>query len=950
MSFQFKDFNSTHVHKSTLASLCATLYKVVDAFDWYDGEEKKIITDRVAIGNSQTAAILAEKLANLRVQLKDKWKPIFDEFTKKTRDRGTEIKDFESPLDFFTVISDLVKDLEDTTSGQEFHDQIETLKKTIENLEDKLSDKQEHIVDLQRSITKFEQNEQTYIKNSSYWQKEIERLQEIITNLEKISTKRDTNSQDDFGFARLNIAQRSDKAYKIDPKTPVFNSEIGENIKDWIFMVENALRLASVPEHLYLTAISNYVKGTAFQMLKADMRKPWKNFKEELLQTFLPPDHERRIRTKLLNLTQNESYDKYANDFQYWSNQISADKMSEEDRFACFMQGLRAKTRVELIIKGEKNLKEALLLAATIEHARTPFTTQHKANFIKLNNSVGRKGYRPAWAKNKHQYDNKKVITCYKCGKIGHVAPKCRVGNQSSVTKKPDPAKKNNPNQSNNNNIKCRKCGKMGHTVNSCKSIYKPKANTVANVVSLNMVTLEPGSASIVKNNDTVLANTLEELKDGSKILSINGTVEGKLVKCGLDSGCTNSIMSYDTVIKHNFNILQSDCKIKTADNSVSTVIGKTEPLELKVHNTYAVLSFMVIDHKDNDILLGLDWFAQTGAGIYPGAKTLKFPVSNIYLDEDIDSTEDTHNVYLTEVGDEVDIEGETNWTIDRDFNMVSESALDKHEEVMFRELVKDIKKGFAKNLNELGDCSIRKHKIRTLDEEPVYTVPYRKSESERLEIRKQIQEMLDAGIIRPSRSPWSSPIILVPKPNKTKRLCVDYRKLNEKTIQQNWPIPRILDILDRFKGSTIFSALDLKSGYWQVRMHEDSIAKTAFSTQDGHYEFLRLPFGLKNAPADFSRIMHMILGNLDFVEIYLDDITIHSKDFKTHVEHIKYVLNALNEANLKINLEKCKWCAREIKVLGHIVSCDKVEPDPMKVKDVQDGLRQKMSSNFNNF
>ena len=93
-----------------------------------------------------------------------------------------------------------------------------------------------------------------------------------------------------------------------------------------------------------------------------------------------------------------------------------------------------------------------------------------------------------------------------------------------------------------------------------------------------------------------------------------------------------------------------------------------------------------------------------------------------------------------------------------------------------------------------------------------------------------------------------------------------------------------------------------------------------------------------------------MILGNLDFVEIYLDDITIHSKDFKTHVEHIKYVLNALNEANLKINLEKCKWCAREIKVLGHIVSCDKVEPDPMKVKDVQDGLRQKMSSNFNNF
>ena len=159
----------------------------------------------------------------------------------------------------------------------------------------------------------------------------------------------------------------------------------------------------------------------------------------------------------------------------------------------------------------------------------------------------------------------------------------------------------------------------MGHTVKSCKSIYKPKAKTVAIMVSLNMVTLGPGKASIVRNNDNVL-----------KILSIKGTVEVKLV-------CINSILSYETVIKHNFNILQSNCKIKTADNSVSTVIGKTEPLELKVHYSYAVLSFMVIDHKDNDILLGLDWFAQTGPGIYPGAKTLKFPVRNIYLDEDID-------------------------------------------------------------------------------------------------------------------------------------------------------------------------------------------------------------------------------------------------------------------------------------------------------------------------
>ena len=178
-----------------------------------------------------------------------------------------------------------------------------------------------------------------------------------------------------------------------------------------------------------------------------------------------------------------------------------------------------------------------------------------------------------------------------------------------------------------------------------------------------------------------------------------------------------------------------------------------------------------------------------------------------------------------------------------------------------------------AKDISELGKCNIIKHVIHTVDEQPVFVPAYRKSQSERQEIKLQIDEMLQAGIIRKSMSPWSSPVILVPKPNNTKRMCIDFRQLNKKTVQQNFPIPRILDILDRMNGSRYFSALDLKSGYWQVEMDPGSITKTAFSTQDGHFEFLRLPFGLKNAPADFSRMMYMTLGDLDFVEIYLDDV-----------------------------------------------------------------------------
>lgn len=129
-------------------------------------------------------------------------------------------------------------------------------------------------------------------------------------------------------------------------------------------------------------------------------------------------------------------------------------------------------------------------------------------------------------------------------------------------------------------------------------------------------------------------------------------------------------------------------------------------------------------------------------------------------------------------------------------------------------------------------------------------------------------------------------------------------------------------------------STLDLRSGYWQVKLDEESKELTAFSTPDGHYEFLRLPFGLKNAPAEFSRIMHMILGNLNFVEIYLDDI--HSHTFDEHCEHIIKVIRILRSAGLKLNLEKCTWCARKIKIFGHIISFNEVSMDSEKIDAIK--------------
>ncbi len=166
----------------------------------------------------------------------------------------------------------------------------------------------------------------------------------------------------------------------------------------------------------------------------------------------------------------------------------------------------------------------------------------------------------------------------------------------------------------------------------------------------------------------------------------------------------------------------------------------------------------------------------------------------------------------------------------------------------------------FALDLLDLKPpIGIDKHRINTITNVQIKLFAYRKSYHDREILNDQITTMLMANIIRHSNSPWSFPVVLVGKSDKTKRLCVNYKRLNDITVNDPFPITLIGDILDKVGSSLWFSDLDLKSGYCQIEMHPDDIQKTAFTTQDGHYEFLRLPFGLKNAPNDFCRIMAQI-------------------------------------------------------------------------------------------
>lgn len=213
---------------------------------------------------------------------------------------------------------------------------------------------------------------------------------------------------------------------------------------------------------------------------------------------------------------------------------------------------------------------------------------------------------------------------------------------------------------------------------------------------------------------------------------------------------------------------------------------------------------------------------------------------------------------------------------------------------------------------------------------------PYRVSAAQQKEIMTQVNELLEKGLIQPSSSPFCSPVLLVQKKDGSWRMCIDYRALNKNTIKNRFPIPRIDDILDRLQGAGMFSRIDLKSGYHQIRIRPEDIHKTAFRTTFGLYEFLVMPFGLTNAPATFNRMMDRIFRPYrTFVGTFFDDMIIFSKNEEEHRDHLLAVFDELKRNRLLINGKKSEFFLEEIHFLGHIVSKDGVKMDPAKIEAI---------------
>ena len=266
-----------------------------------------------------------------------------------------------------------------------------------------------------------------------------------------------------------------------------------------------------------------------------------------------------------------------------------------------------------------------------------------------------------------------------------------------------------------------------------------------------------------------------------------------------------------------------------------------------------------------------------------------------------------------------------------------SDTELNSSQQQALYNLLLQFQDIFAADQPDFGHTTAIKHQIDTGNSPPIKQRACRMPPIHHQEAQQLLQDMLSNDIIQPSSSPWASPVVLVKKKDGSLRFCIDYRKVNAVTRKDAYPFPRVDDALDALACCKWFATLDLLSGYWQVEVDPKDREKTAFTTYDGLFEFLKMPFGLCNTPTTFQRLMDLVLAGLQWTNclVYLDDLLIIGKSFEEHLQNLQLVFERLRRAGLKLKPSKCAVCQKEVMYLGHVVSSDGIATDPSKTDKV---------------
>ncbi|GJQ98411.1 putative reverse transcriptase domain-containing protein [Tanacetum coccineum] len=387
------------------------------------------------------------------------------------------------------------------------------------------------------------------------------------------------------------------------------------------------------------------------------------------------------------------------------------------------------------------------------------------------------------------------------------------------------------------------------------------------------------------------------------------------------DSGADFSFISteFAPLLNVRPSIVNPGYVIEVADGKKVEVDRIIRDCKLELGGSLFSINLIPLGHGSFDVIVGMDWLSQHKAVIVCHEKVVEIPMED---------------------GRILRVHGERAVGITK----ALKSAKEDEPKLSDISVVREFEDVFPEDLSGLPPQRQVEFCIDLVPGvTPVAKSPYRLAPLEMQELSRQLQELQDKGFIRPSHSPWGAPVLFVKKKDGSLRMCIDYRELNKLTIKNRYPLLRIDDLFDQLQGSRYFSKIDLRSGYHQLRVHEDDIPKTAFRTRYRHFEFTVMPFGLTNAPAVFMDLMNRVCKPyLDkFVIVFIDDILIYSKTKEDHEVHLGLVLELLRKEKLYAKFSKCEFWLQEVHFLGHVVNQNGIHVDPSKIEAYVWGVEQ---------
>ncbi|KAL4018033.1 hypothetical protein IC575_021620 [Cucumis melo] len=481
----------------------------------------------------------------------------------------------------------------------------------------------------------------------------------------------------------------------------------------------------------------------------------------------------------------------------------------------------------------------------------------------------------------------------------------------------------------------CFKCRQEGHTADRCP---------------LRLTGNAQNQGAGAPHQGRVFATNKTEAERAGTVVTGTLPVLGHYALVLFDSGSSHSFISSAFVLHARLEVepLHHVLSVSTPSGECMLSKEKVKACQIEIAGHVIEVTLLVLDMLDFDVILGMDWLAANHASIDCSRKEVTFnPPSTASFKFKGGGSRSLPQVISAIRASKLLSQG--TWGIlasvvdtrEVDVSLSSEPVVRDYPDVFPEELPGLPPHREVEFAIELEPGTV-----------PISRAPYRMAPAELKELKVQLQELLDKGFIRPSVSPWGAPVLFVKKNDGSMCLCIDYRELNKVTVKNRYPLPRIDDLFDQLQGATVFSKIDLRSGYHQLRIKDGDVPKTAFRSRYGHYEFILMSFGLTNAPAVFMDLMNRVFREfLDtFVIVFIDDILIYSKTEAEHEEHLRIVLQTLRDNKLYAKFSKCEFWLKQVSFLGHVVSKAGVSVDPAKIEAVTGWTRPSTVSEVRSF